>query len=596
MKAGALARLMAGVGAMAAAAMASAGATIAWFDLEGKLADRPEPLAFLQPEPKPTLLDVVHGVHRAAEDEGVKGLVVRLREPVMGMTQAEELGEAFKAARERGKRVILFTENYGPGEIVLGSFADEVVMQMGGVASFPGLHMEELFLADTLGWLGLKADFVQIGDYKGAKEQLGNSAPSPAWEENISGLLDSMYATMRGHVEQGRGMSPAELDEAMRVAWLADDSVAVQSGLVDRAMDRLELEGALAESFGEDYETDLSYVEARGGASMDMTNPFAMLKALSEPPDRTPKGNAIAIVHIDGVIVDGESEPPSPLSGGGSVGSLTIRKALAEIEYEENVRGVVVRIDSPGGSASASESIWQGLRRVAETKPVWVSVGGMAASGGYYIAVAGEKVYVNPSSIVGSIGVVGGKIVLGGAMEKLHMHVVSRSRGPSADMMSLQREWSAEERALVESTMRRTYEQFVDRVTQGRDGIDIGATAEGRLFTGARAVELKMADEVGGLDAAVTGLAERLGLEEYELIDYPAPKSLAEMLEEIAGSFGMAGARSGLSSPVLSAGAEAAKALVGERAWESVSESIRGALELRRERVLLISPRVLIAR
>ncbi len=594
--ASAVSRLMAGVVAIAATTLANAGVTIAWFDLEGKLADRPEPLAFLQPEPKPTLLDVVHGVRRAADDDAVKALVVRLREPVMGMTQAEELGAAFKAARERGKRVILFTENYGPGEIVLGSFADEVVMQTGGVASFPGLHTEEMFLADTLAWLGLKADFVQIGDYKGAKEALANSGPSPEWEQNISGLLDSMYATMRGHVEQGRGMTSERLDEAMRVAWLADDTAAVQTGLVDRSMDRLELDGALSASFGEDYETDLSYVESRGGATMDMSNPFAMLKALSEPPDRTPRGDAIAIVHIDGAIVDGESEPPSPLSGGGTVGSLTIRKALAEIEHEEKIRGVVVRIDSPGGSASASESIWQGVRRVAEEKPVWVSVGSMAASGGYYIAVAGDRIYVNPSSIVGSIGVVGGKIVLGGAMEKLHVNVVSRSRGPSADMMNSQREWSAAERGLVETTMRRTYDQFVERVTKGRKGIDMGATAEGRLFTGAKAVELKMADEVGGLDDAVTALAETLGLEEYELIDYPAPKSLAEMIEGIAGSFGMAGARSGLSSPLLNAGAEAAKALLGERAWESVSESIRGALELRRERVLLISPRVLIAR
>ncbi len=583
-------RVMGWIAGAVLSAGAMGGARIAWFDLEKQLADRPEPLAFLQADPKPTLLDVVTGVHRAAEAADVKAVVIRLREPAFNLAQVEELGAALGAARAAGKRVILFTENYGPGEVVLGSFADEVVMQRGGLVSFPGLHVEEMYLADTLGWLGMKADFVQIGDYKGAKETLGNREPSPQWDENISNLLNGLFEAMQTQVRTGRGMTLEQIRRALEEGWMADDVTAVEVRLVDKAMDRLELDTALGEEFGADYDADLGFVSARGGGGLDLSNPFAMLKALTEPPDRTPTGDTIAVVHIDGVIVDGASEPPSPLSGRGSVGSLTIRKALAEIEHEDLIRGVVVRIDSPGGSASASESIWQGLRRVAARKPVWVSVGSMAASGGYYIAVAGDRIYVNPSSIVGSIGVVGGKIVLAGTMEKLHVNVVTRTRGSSAGLMSTQREWLPSERAKVEGRMRAVYTQFVERVQAGRSGIDIGATAEGRLFTGQQGVALRMADELGGLHDAVTGLAASLKLGTYDLMDYPAPKSLGETLEDLAGSFGMAGA----SSPLLDAGAAAGRMLLGDRTWNGVGEAMRGVLELRREPVLLMSPRALI--
>lgn len=587
---GALATVVGGLMGLACCALASAGDRLAWFDLEGRLADRPAPMAFLQAEPEPTLFDVIAGVHRAAEDKDVKALVLRLREPAFGLTQAEELGRALAAARKQGKRVTLFTENYGVGEILLGSYADEVVMQSGGIASFPGMLMQEMYLADTLAWLGMKADFVQIGDYKGAKETLANSAPSPEWDACVENLLNGLFDSMVSQMREGRGMSAEEVDTALEEGWMADAPAAIRARLVDRAMDRLELNDALAEAHGDDYETDLGFATARGGAGLDMSNPFVMLKALTEPPDRTPKTDTIAVVHIDGVIVDGESEPASPLSGRGSVGSLTIRKALAEIEHEDLIRGVVVRIDSPGGSASASESIWQGLRRVAEHKPVWVSVGSMAASGGYYIAVAGDRIFVNPSSIVGSIGVVGGKIVLAGTMEKLHVNVVTRARGQSAELMSTQREWLPTERAKVEGRMRAVYDQFVDRVRAGRKDIDIAATAEGRLFAGRQALTNGMADELGGLHESVRSLAASLKLTGYEVLDYPAPKSLAETLEDIAGSFGFAGA----SVSALDLGASAGRALLGDSAWERVGESMRGAMELRREPVILMSPRTLL--
>src|SRR5690606_18359825 len=197
--------------------------------------------------------------------------------------------------------------------------------------------------------------------------------------------------------------------------------------------------------------------------------------------------------------------------------------------------------NSPGGSAIASESIWLGLERIAESKPVWVSVGSMAASGGYYIAVAGERIYVNPSSIVGSIGVVGGKPVLGGTYDKRNINVVSRDRGPAASLMSTVEPWTEQQRTLVRERMTETYELFVERVKAGRRDIEIEKTAEGRLFAGRKAIELNMADRLGGLDVAIRDLAEELSLAEgrYDVMHYPGPKSIEEMLQEMLGGFGL---------------------------------------------------------
>jgi protease-4 len=284
--------------------------------------------------------------------------------------------------------------------------------------------------------------------------------------------------------------------------------------------------------------------------------------------------------------------------GGASVGSLTIRKSLREIEEDDRVKGLIVRINSPGGSAIASESIWIGLRRVAEVKPVWVSVGSMAASGGYYIAVGGDRIFVDPSSIVGSIGVVGGKIAMGGLYEKLKVHVVPRARGPVADMMSTVAPWSEEERAFVTARMKETYDQFVDRVKRGREGIDIGQTAEGRLFTGGRAVELKMADEVGGFSEALGALAKKTGLREgeYDVMDYPPAKSLQEALGEMAERFGVSASAGAVEGAGLAPLVSALRDAIGAKAWPGVRDAVQSLLQLRDEPVLVAMPRVLVFR
>lgn len=548
-----------------------------------------------------TLRDVIAALNGAAKDDSLAGVVIRLKDAELTATHIQELAPAIKAVRDAGKKVHLFAEGYGPDELRLGALCDRVLMQSGGGVMLPGVHIDEMYLADMFAWAGIKADFVQVGDFKGASEMYANSKPSKAWEENINGLLDSMYGELRAELKAGRKLDDAKLDKAMEEAWLASDTTAVATGLVDEAVDLPNLEKAVAKAHGSP-EAKVEWSELLGKkdkTDLANANPFTLFSKMFQKPDHSPKRATIAVVHIDGAIVDGESTSGGLLSSGSSVGSRTIRRALAELEENDLIKGVILRIDSPGGSAIASEVIWQGVRRVAAKKPVWASVGGMAASGGYYIAVGADKIYLNPSSIVGSIGVVGGKFALGGLMEKLHINIVPRSRGPRAGMMSIASGWSDADKAFVKAKMTETYEQFTGRVTQGRKEIDLSKTAEGRLFTGQKAIELKMADRLGGVQTAINDLAKQLSLASgsYDVMDWPAPKGLEEMLENLFGGFGAtapSGQAAGLSlwAQIDRAGA----AMLGQDAWRQVREPMSAAMQMQREPVLLIGPRVLIFR
>jgi protease-4 len=575
-------------------------ATIGMIELTGKPRETPGPLEWLFGMGEvPTLRGLVNALHEASTDDGLEGVVIRLKDAELSATQVQEIGAAMQQVRAAKKKVHVFAEGYDTTDLMLGSYADEVLAQQGGEVSFPGVYMEEMYLADTLSWIGLKADFVQVGDYKGASEPMARTGPSKEWDQNINQLLDSMYANVRKPIMQGRKLSDKKLDEVMETAWMADAGEAVKAGLIDKEVDLADLTDYLKKEYGKEIDWDDELLPTQPKTKPDM-NPFAIMGMLSKKPEAKPTKPTIAVVHIDGAIIDGDSKGGGMFGGEGQVGSRTLRNALEDVMDEDMVKGVVVRIDSPGGSATASEIIWQGIRRVAEKKPVWVSVGSMAASGGYYCAVAGDKIYVNPSSIVGSIGVVGGKISMQGLYDLLKVHVVGRGRGPRAGMFASSQPWSPQDKDMVRSKMTQTYTLFTKRVTAGRKGIDLSTTAEGRLFTGDKSISMKMADAVGGLDDCIKDLAKDRKLDEYGVQDYPLPKSLGEVIEDAAKGFGVMAPRMGSRAPM--SGDSAApiqllagiRELVGPRVWSQLEPSLSGMFQLRDEPVLLMSPRVLI--
>lgn len=584
------------VAAAALATAATAQTKVGLLEIKGAPLARPSELTWLMGSSEPTLRELVQAIQEAGDNDEVGPVVLRLKDAELSRSQVEELGAAIKEIRKGGKQVVVFSEAYGPAELLLGSYADKVMIQSGGPVSLPGMFMEEMYLADTLKWIGVKADLVQVGDYKGANEMYVNAAPSKAWETNINQLLDSLYGTMRSQLKEGRKLDDAKLDAAMEKAWMADDEEAVAAGLVNSSVD---LPGLMEAVGGKDARVERIEVGQESTLAMGGGNPMAemmnLMKAFSEKPDHTPKEPTIAVVHIDGAIIDGDSSAGGLLGGEGSVGSRTIRNALEEVRGQDLIKGVVVRIDSPGGSATASEVIWQGVRRVAEKKPVWVSVGSMAASGGYYIAVAGDKIYVNPSSIVGSIGVVGGKMSLGGVYDWAKIKVVGRGRGPKADLFDSSKAWSSQDLALVREKMTRTFELFKKRVAAGRKGIDLSKTAGGWLFAGQKAIDMKMADEVGGLDATLEGLAAHLKMDEYAVMDFPAPRSLPEILEEAFKGFGVRapGVAGGVVKSEL---AGVLKEVVGPKAWPSVRSAMQGLMLLRDQPVVLVMPQAIVVK
>ena len=584
-------------------------AAIGVIEIEGKLPERHR-VAGLGAMSKggTTLREYMDALDAAATDGSLSGVLIKLKDAQLKASQVEELGAAIKRVRAAGKKVHLYSYAYETPELLLGSYTDEVIVQAGSAVSLPGIYMEEMYLADTLAWAGVKADYVQIGDYKGAEETLVNSKPSKAWDQNIDGLLDGMYGVIRKQIKAGRKLDDAALDKAMEVAWQASAEDARKVGLVDTVLDLPELDKHFSAAYGKeiDWRDDLVGSEGGSGTTIDKSNPFALFSMLMSKKERKPTRPTIAVLHIDGAIVDGDSTSGGMFGGEASVGSLTVRRALAEIEESPLVKGLVIRIDSPGGSAIASEVIWQGVRRVAAAgKPVWVSVGAMAASGGYYIAVAGDKMYVTPSSIVGSIGVVGGKMALGGLYEKAKLNTVSRGRGPRAMMGASGRAWTDAEKMLVRDKMKQTYDLFASRVSAGRKGINLANTAEGRLFVGDKAIELKMADALGGLDTALDDMASELKLARgnFDVFDYPAPKGLDELLEDLIGGFGVSAAAPSLAQAALGGSGDpigSAAMVLGEAAGPQAAESLRASaqalLQLRREPVLLLSPRVMIFR
>ncbi|MEM1329640.1 MAG: S49 family peptidase [Planctomycetota bacterium] len=579
--------------ALCAVAGQAGAAKLAVAELTGTPLEQPGPFAWLMGEMEPTLLEVCREIE-SLPDRDVDGVVLRLKDAILSPAQIDEIGEAMRSARDAGVDIHVFADQLTTQELLIAAHADTLLIQKGGGVMVSGLLVEEMFLADTLAWAGLEAQMVQVGDYKGANEQMTRTSPSPAWDQNISGLLDAMYGLRLDAMVSATGMQADEVEDAVREAWLTDADRAVEAGLAHASVDLAALSDHFADHYGESIEWSSSIEFGGGMGGMDTSNPFAMLQLLSSEPDHSPDGPTIAVLHIEGAIIDGESMV-SGFGGGQQTGSRTIRRAIEDILAEDLIEGVVVRIESPGGSAIASEVMWQGLQRLADEKPVWVSVGSMAASGGYYTLVGGERVFANPSSIVGSIGVVGGKVAVGGLLDKIKVGVTTRARGPLAGMFSSDT-WSDAELELIRDRMQRTYDLFTKRVKHGRPGIDLSETAEGRLFVGSDAVGLDMVDSIGGLAATIDALADAEGVRPgFDVLHYPGPQSFEDFLESALGGFPFA-ANPNTEGSFRGLIAEALRTALGEARFRSVAHELDAWSQLRTEPVLLTVPRALFIR
>lgn len=578
------------------------GETVGWLVLQGALREGPVREAWVsEEEAGPSLRSVVKQIQTVQEGEHYLGLVVYLDMPYLTSTQTDAIYQALYELRESGKTVVTFAQAYSTSEYVLASAGDVIALQNKGMVELTGMHIEEMYLAGLMEKLGVQPNFIQVGQYKGAAEQMTRKGPSDAWSKNMDGLLDGMYDAMVQRIAKGRGVSAKKVEQMMEQSWTLDDQGLIKAGLVDRLCGR-DLVEVTETEFGDDFVWDTEMGETFNNpmAAAMAANPMMMIAALMQDPVTNTTGPTIQVIHANGAIMSGDSEYGGGAFGGGSetIGSRTIDEMLDDALHDDNVKGVVLRLDSPGGSALASEVMWQAIRAFGEEKPIVCSVGGMAASGGYYIASACDEILIEPRSIVGSIGVVAGKMNLKGLYEKVGIGIHTRSRGPNASLLSSVDNFTDAEKQKLTASMELVYDQFRDRVATGRGTRlkDLDAVDEGMLFTGTQAVKSGMADQLGGVEDAIALVAKKAELEpgDYVTMELPHPVSLATYLEGMLG--GGSGLPLGLSSPDQAATLTAVKSLVGDQAWQQITRSLQGISLLRDEQVLLLMPQPIIVK
>jgi protease-4 len=446
------------------------------------------------------LLEVLQTLAAAARDPDVRGVLVELEGGLGGWSRRQALRRALVELRDAGKKVVAYAETLDTGDLFLASAATTLWIAPGGAVHLTGLRLESLFLRGLLDRLAVEADVVRVGSHKGAAEMFTRGAMSPEQREQMEGVLDDLFGVLVAAVAEGRGIAPE------RVRELVDEGLfparaAQAAGLVDGTRYPDELDAALKELAPVDAEHPLEMPAYHARRVVDC----GWLPLLHEPP------------HVAYVVARGMIRRGRGLRG---IGTEAFRTLLRRIREDARVRGVVLRIESPGGDGLASDLLWRELSLLAREKPVVVSMGDVAASGGYYLAVAGSSVLAEAVTLTGSIGVVGGKVNLAGLYERLGVRRDAIERGARAGLFSEARAFTPGERSAVRSEMESVYETFVARVAEGRKLAPeaVERAAQGRVWSGARAHGLGLVDALGGPLEALREVAHRIGLGEHERV------------------------------------------------------------------------------
>lgn len=488
-----------------------------------------DPMAFIAGGGRPLLLrDAVAAIYRAAEDRRVSGLIARVQFSAAPPGAVQELREAI-AAFAAVKPTVAWAETY-PGTLsyYLASVFGEVWMQTSGTVGLIGFATNALFLRDALDKAGIQAQFTARGEYKSAANMFTQDRYTDAHREADSRLIDSLHSQVWQGIAESRGLDIAVLDTlADRAPLLRDD--AVGASLIDRIGFRDEAYRRIGE---------LTDPDADSNPDSDDAPPRLFLSRYAQTRQHGPslpgrkKDPAIAVITVAGPIVGGRGGPGLSPFGRSSAGGDTIAAALRQATADDDVKAVVLRVDSPGGSVTASETIWREVSRVrAAGKPVVASMGSVAASGGYYVAMAAEVVVANPATITGSIGVITGKLVARELKDRLGVGSESLRTNANADAWSVNSPFTAEQHEMVEAEADLFYDDFVRRVAEARNMSieDVGIVARGRVWTGADALERGLVDELGGLRTAVRRAKVLAGLDidaKIHLLGYPGSSVL----------------------------------------------------------------------
>ena len=483
---------------------------------------------------RPTVRSVVDSLRKAKVDERIRGVILQPLGPQLLWGKAQEIRDAVLDYRESGKPIVAFLEYGGTQEYYLASAADKVYLMPGSPLDIVGVASYQMFVRGALDKIGAYPDMLHAGDFKTAANFYTETTMTPSHREMAESLNRDLYEQLIDGIAEGRALGK----DAVR--GLVDDGPflpvdALAAGLVDGLAYADELK----------RQDPFDEVNWREIADRD----YRQISLGSVGLNRGPR---IALIYAVGTINSGPGGVD--VMGGEVLGSDTLVRAIRTARGDDSVRAIVLRIDSPGGSAIASDVIWREVTLAREDKPVVASMSDLGASGGYYLAMGADAIVAQPATLTGSIGVVAGKIATGRTYEKLGVTIEPVSAGRFAELYSPVTRFSDDERAKMQEQIDAIYEQFLTKAAEGRGTTRdaIHAVAQGRVWTGRQAKEHGLVDELGGLGHAIALAKERVGIdadEDVELVIYPRPKSLFELLNEGFAVARVALRLSGLASP-----------------------------------------------
>lgn len=508
------------------------------FRLEGTLAEKSAGEDFPFGAKSTSLKDLVGKIRKAADDSQVKAAVIFAEGAQIGSAQREELRQAMAHFRKAGKDIYAHVDSMGMGDFALLTGATRLSVVPTGDLWVAGMYGEAMFIRGLLDKLGVQPDFLTCGTHKSAAEMFMRYEPSPESREMQNWLMDSIYDTNINLIAKGRGVDAAKVK-----AWIDDAPYSAEkakaAGLIDAVEYREDFEAFLKSKFGDDLVFEHKYGEKKQ-PQIDFGNPFAIFKLFGDAATEAKKKKVgkpcVGIVYVEGAISLGKGEV-SPFSASGGAYSSDVRKALDDAWRDDNVKAVVLRVDSPGGSAVASEIILEATKRLKAKKPFVVSMGNVAGSGGYYVACAADTIFADESTITGSIGVVSGKLITNPMWAKVGVTFAPFQRGKHADMLSSAKPFSPDERQRMQGYMDEIYGVFKghvkairgDRLKKPLDDI-----AGGRVYTGRQALDLGLVDKIGTLQDAVKFVAAKADLTDYDIRGVPEPRNFIEQILEQA--------------------------------------------------------------
>ena len=494
--------------------------SIMMLDLNGTLAERSQenPLDLIMKDDYKTygLDDILSSIKKAKENEDIKGIYIQATSLGAGFASLEEIRNALKDFKESGKFVVAYGDAYTQGLYYLSSVADKVLLNPQGMLEWRGLAATPMFFKDLLEKVGVEMQVFKVGTYKSAVEPFISTEMSAANREQINVYLSSIWGQITSAVAESRNLSVEALNkEADRMLMFYPAEESVKNGLVDTLI----------------YKNDVrDYLKNLAGIDKDDNMPILGIQDMINVKKNVPRdksGNVIAVYYAYGEIDGGSSASTDE-----GINSEKVIKDLRKLKDNENVKAVVLRVNSPGGSAYGSEQIWYAVNQLKKEKPVIVSMGDYAASGGYYISCNADTIVAEPTTLTGSIGIFGMMPNAKGLTEKLGVSFDVVKTNPYADFGNLTLPMNDGEKGLMQMYVNNGYELFLTRCSDGR-GISmekLDKIAQGRVWTGSTAKELGLVDELGGLDKALEIAIAKAGVDAYTVMSYPKKEGFLESL------------------------------------------------------------------